>query len=414
MNIAFQRTLGFAQAGEQEERLSLAHVLFLLFMLLKPFYLGESGGIQIADLVFILCFGTWVLTRRGEPVMSKTNRVFLAFLFCVQAVNLVWFILRPDAYFFMSSFYYLYNFLVILVISDFMHNRRFLRALLWVLVFNLVIQLAVLALGIGRFFWGIYRFMGTFNDPNQFAFSMFSTFLLIYVLSSYLKNQLDRRKNLLVVGSFLLVVFFIFQGSSTGMLLGITAFTGLMVLTFIGSEKTPAFAFLKILAIVILLAVVLLVLTLGNLGEQIDDAVGSDTFLIYRLVEKAQKIVTGGLSSIIDERGLDKLFSHPIYMIIGAGEGGFDRFPATPFEIHSTLPGILFSYGLLPFLLLLRWIWLNVKGINRVLVPVYLALFLESFFLAHQRQPAFWMLIVLAGLAYQQEAPRVIRLRRTL
>lgn len=415
MSIAIRRTLGYAAKGKQEERLRLPHVLFLLFMVLKPFYFGASGSLQIADLVFVLSFIAWVFMRRGEQVIEAKHWLFLAFLVLVSAINAVHFILRPDAYFFMSSFYYLYNFLVILVISDLKNNQRFLKSLLWVLVFNLFVQLAILALGIGRFFWGIYRFMGTFNDPNQFAFSMFSTFLLIYVLSSYFKNRVNHRKKALVLLSFLLTVYFIFQGSSTGMLMGIAVFSGLMVLSFIGSERTPMFTFLKILSIVGIIAVVLIVLIFGNLAQQVDGAVGSDTFLIFRLVEKAQKITSGGLQAIFDERGLDKLALFPWYNIFGAGEGGFDRFPTSPFEVHSTLPGILFSYGLIPLLLLAWWIYSNLKEMNRVLIPAYLALLFESFFLAHQRQPAFWILIVLASLPYTQEhGPRVYRLTRRL
>ena len=40
------------------------------------------------------------------------------------------------------------------------------------------------------------------------------------------------------------------------------------------------------------------------------------------------------------------------------------------------------------------------KHMSRMLVPAYLALLIESFTLANQRQPAFWILIVLGSLAY--------------
>ncbi|MFQ9208305.1 MAG: hypothetical protein ACLR3S_03475 [Clostridium fessum] len=48
-----------------------------------------------------------------------------------------------------------------------------MAGLCWVCRLNLLFQVIVLISGRGRYFhetWGGARFMGTFNDPNQFAF----------------------------------------------------------------------------------------------------------------------------------------------------------------------------------------------------------------------------------------------------
>ncbi len=71
--------------------------------------------------------------------------------------------------------------------------------------------------------------------------------------------------------------------------------------------------------------------------------------------------------------------------------------------MHSTLLGILFYYGILPFLVLMRWLRLNLRGVRKVLLPVYFALFIESMTLANQRQPVLWILILLGSLHFTEK-----------
>lgn len=56
-------------------------------------------------------------------------------------------------------------------------------------------------------------------------------------------------------------------------------------------------------------------------------------------------------NSIIADRQLDKLLLYPEKMLYGAGQGAFERFTRASGtnEVHSTLPGILFYYGAVPF-----------------------------------------------------------------
>lgn len=55
-------------------------------------------------------------------------------------------------------------------------------------------------------------------------------------------------------------------------------------------------------------------------------------------------------------RGYQRLFSHPHYLILGAGEGGINRFEKLydlSFEIHSTVANVLFCYGIIGLILLM-------------------------------------------------------------
>ncbi len=387
-------------AGELDAKLDISHYLFLLFWVMKPLYFGPSGTMQISDFIFVLSVIAWIICHRGNIPLDKKDLPLLAFVFATLIINGIYTALHANTGFVMSTAYYVYNFAVVVLMRDFIKNKLFLKALLWASAFNLMLELAVLFLGTGRYAWGIYRFMGTFNDPNQFSFSMFTSFLIVYLLSSYFKDLEESRKKAVVLFVFVLAFFFIFKGSSTGMLLGIVTFSLLFALTFINSERTALFTLLKTLAIILLAVIVVYILLTGLSPGDINGSVESDSFLIVRLFSKANKVDGGGFMALIDERGIDKLFTNPLFLFFGAGEGGYWRFPGSEFEIHSTLLGILFYYGILPFILLMSWFKNNLKSVSRMAIPVYLALLFESFTLANQRQPALWVILVLGSLEY--------------
>ena len=89
-------------------------------------------------------------------------------------------------------------------------------------------------------------------------------------------------------------------------------------------------------------------------------------------------------------------------MLYGAGQGDFYRFDKaiSANEIHSSFPGMLFYYGIIPFAILLYWVFRNFSAgrNNPYVLLCYLAYFAETFTLTNQRQPLFWMIIVFASL----------------
>lgn len=384
------------------DRLNIAHWLFLLFWLLKPFYLWESGSMQVSDFIFVLSFVAWLLYNRGNIHIDGYNLLFAAFIGYTYLINIIYMLVLSDVSYLISSIYYTYNFFVILAFSDFKKNKVFLKSLLWVSVANLFIQLAMLMMGMGSYFWNNYRFMGSFNDPNQFSFSMFTSFLIVFVLSQYLYNQFMRSYSIIALGTLLLSLYFIVQGSSTGMLLGLAVFMAMLVLSILNLEKAPAFVFLKFIGILLVIIIIIFVAMVGFSGPDLDASPNSNSFLVKRLIGKFNIIENGGIAGLLKDRGMDKTINYPYYLIFGAGEGNYiNRFPGTTnHEVHSTLPGILFAYGLIPFILLCVWIWHHLRDMNMMLVPVYIALLIESLTLANQRQPAFWIIIMLGSLSY--------------
>lgn len=380
-------------------RLNASHYLFLLFWLLKPFYFWESGTMQISDFIFVISFIIWVVEKRSILIIERTHLLFILFVLGTFIINTVNSVINDDEVFLISSLYYLYNAFMIISISEFKDNHNFLKGLLRISYMNIIIQFIVLILDQGRFFYGSPRYMGTFNDPNQFAFSMFTSFLLIYVLTLHLQSQGSPKNKPLVFIMLILVFYLIARSSSTGMLLGISSFIIFMIISYVFSKKTPIFTLYKTMFIIILFGVVGYFFLSGfNI-----DSISAQSDLVRRLLYKFNKVDANGLRALIEERGIDKLYNYPVYNILGAGDGLFNRFIESAFEIHSTLPGALFYYGIIPFALLIAWLWSILKRTSKALLPVYLAMLVESLTLANQRQPVFWMLLVFCGLTYSQD-----------
>ena len=388
---------------EQKEKLRLSHYLFLLFWLMKPLYLSRaSGSMQLSDMIFFGSFVVWLYESGWKINISKNNRYLLAFIICVFVINSICVLIFKNTEFLTTNLYYLYNFFIVLEFGALMFNKRFLKMLLNVTFFNVALQLLIFLSGGGRSMNDV-RYMGTFNDPNQFSFFTLSAFMIIYMLLYYFHGS-KVHKGLFQTGIvFTVVNFLMFKSGSTGMLLGILSFFLVMVFGFAKTRRSPLMTVVKAAAIALLIGLIAYVIGSGVLGG-IDRRFDPDKdFLLYRLNEKINMTIVGGLMYFLEERCMDRVLFYPIYLIFGAGEGFYQRFdPIYHHEIHSTLLAIWFSYGLIPFTLLLKWLRETLRNINTMLWPVYLGLLLESSILANQRQPALWMILVLAGLQYQK------------
>lgn len=385
------------------ERLRPSHLLFLLFFAVKPFYLGDPGTLQIADGIFLLSLLAFMIEGYNGMQIQRSAQYFGLFTLGVVLVNGFYAITTGSSEFLTHISYYLFNLLVILVFSQLMHNPRFLMGLLLLCIVNLLVQLGIQLSGGGRMYLNV-RFMGTFTDPNQFSFSMFTSFLIAYLVNARLKDQGMGLPGPVILGLFLLAFYFIVQGSSTGMLLGMGSFALFFGLIFVFTGQRPVQMYLKVLLSIGLVLGFVLLVSYDYQAPAIDGSASSGSFLLARLFGKFDKVDAGGLQALLNERGINKLQAHPLQLLVGAGEGNWSRFPYSPFEVHSTFPGILFYYGAIPFLFLLRFLRDQLKGIPAMAWPVYLGLLMESLTLANQRQPAFWMIILLGSLLSQEEA----------
>lgn len=387
--------------------------LLLGYLLLKPFYLFSSGGLQIADGLLVASFGLFLIgslaKKQLRSELSRTlydNKLFLLFIICTFIINAMYFAYYPEFKFILSSIYFIFNLMAVVLFVSFFKDRLFLTRTANILKFSLGLQLAIWAVGLGRYYT-TDRYMGTLNDPNQFGYFLLLSFLMIYVI-----DLLQQRKYTFIY--YLITLFLIIQSGSTGMLMGLAIFSLLWaIVSTIRWLKSPYKVLRRIMhsllgLFILLMPVVLVVLmSWGTISQSFSSSFDTVS-IVDRVTEKTEKADGQSDVSILEDRGLDMILNYPHYILFGAGEGAFTRFNNVVNnygqEIHSTLPALIFYYGIIPFIIIIIWMARKFKGVTWVYAIAYISLFTVSFILLNQRQAMFWVFIALAPFTLQGSA----------
>lgn len=367
-----------------------ATYVFLLAVFLKQFYLFGSGGVQPGDLLFVLAF-LGVLVSKGISFrIAKKDLALLGFVVMTIVINLFHFATTGSRSFLLPCAYYLFNLMVVFGFRYIGSDERFACKLIILARAIFAFQLVLYVVHLGRWY-DADRYMGTFNDPNQFGYYVLSLYFMAHLASAGISRKITLADDAIVLALLL-------TSLSTGML---AAFAVLFVLkrVIIPLRIGVGLGILKSLAAVVAMAALFAgvpaMSATSGVGGTISDAADR---IAAKVSKMADFSVQGEYSeSIVLDRNLDKIILYPEYMIYGSGEGGWDRFDGTrnDHEIHSTWLGILFCYGAVPFVLLCTWTWINAKRKrDSVSVCVEIATIVESLLLANQRQPLFWLLLM--------------------
>jgi hypothetical protein len=124
----------------------------------------------------------------------------------------------------------------------------------------------------------------------------------------------------------------------------------------------------------------------------------SSQHFIDRILLTQDRIVNDQTMEFVDERGYDRMLSHKDYLILGGGEGGYDRFNDTRLgdhELHSSFGTLLFCYGIVGLVLFLVFLKRVLEGVawrNALLILPSL-----SYTIGHQglRFTLLWVLFAL-------------------
>lgn len=375
-----------------------AEVFFLCFVFFKQFYIFPSGNFGIGDACMAAACLFLVLENRKNKdgfVHAKQDLWGFAFLFCIVIINIVYFVIYRQTSFLRYTLFWIYNASAVICFRELI-NKRFLSKMSIVLKVAILLQCLLYIIGMGRKFhehWGGIRYMGTFNDPNQLAFYIFAAMILLYIYACQYK---DRSFPVF----FILSVWIIAVSKSTGIFAGVFLFIiGIGVLQLRKCYRSGRFS-QKTWCVVGGIIATVIIIGIYMIWPSKDFSIQeSDFSILSRIQEKILKLTEGGIISFLYDRGAEKLILYPQYMLWGAGEGYYERFTLAAYanEIHSSLFSVLFCYGIIPTIFMLRWIWFNLKqGNDEEKVGVF-ALLGESFFLVNYRQPFFWMVIVMLG-----------------
>ncbi len=398
--------------------------LFYLFILLKPLYLFPSGSVGVADIFLMLSFLTTLYGKKksGQGIrLFREDVPFYVFLGFVVLINGYWYVHYGNREFLRYTMYWVYSAAAIWTFRV-LYSHVFMRGMVLACGVNVLVQTAVLFSGHGRYFhetWGGFRFMGTFNDPNQFAFFIFTMFLVLFMAyrqrnesgAGEIRQQAFLRVLFYLVSG--LSLFLIGRSKSTGMFLGLLVFFFVLLWQWFWDRMRSSGRRLAWQLGGIGLAVAVGIL-LWQLWPYADfDISQTDYSLISRIQQKIWKFSNGNLADLLYDRSAERLVLEPQYLLFGAGEGYFERFIPWGFEarlspgvfhvfhvneIHSSFFDVWFSYGLIPMLLLTYWIMKHAVRCSRRQKAAVIALLAESFTLMNLRQPLFWFILVWSGM----------------
>ena len=330
----------------------ISTALFYLFLLLKPLYFFPSGSVGVADIFLMLSFFTALFGKKqsGQGIrLFREDIPFYLFLGFVVLINGCCYFYYENREFIRCIMYWIYSAAGIWTFRV-LYSHEFMRGVTLACGVNILVQTAVLFSGHGRYFhetWGGSRFMGTFNDPNQFAFFLFTMFLVLFMAYRQ-RNESGSGK--IRQQAFLRVLFYLLSGLS---------------LFLIGRSKSTGM-FLGILVFFFVLLWQWLCDKMRRSGRRAAWQLG--------VISLA---AVGGI--LLWQFWLSADFDIWLRM----GDGFFD---------------IWFSYGLIPMLLLTYWIMKHAVRCSRRQKAAVLALLVESFTLMNLRQPLFWFILVWSGM----------------
>lgn len=377
---------------KSEKSVMFAIAAFLIFWVVKPFYLLPSGTFQIGDLFLVISFGVVAYAEHFKisSLCSKEDKYLRVFLLFVIVINSIYGIYYQEVAFLKSILYFIFNYMVIIVFRKLTLEDMFLPLFEKCCKLNLWIQLAVFLLG-GGAYYEPGRYMGTYNDPNQFGFAVITAYLILFSI-----NQKTKTKYNWIY--FLLSSFLVIKSASMGMLLLLITFVFINIIYItIFADKEKRKRRIKILLLVIIAVVALgVVLVFLNKNSFITNQV---QVFINRVAKKFKEAGSNNIFEVIVyDRNLHAFVNHPISVLYGSGEGLMNRYGVTNLEIHCTWIALLFGYGIIPTVFLIKWIKTNLKSMPFRMAGVYIGLFVEASVLVNYRQPAFWILLILVSV----------------
>jgi len=355
-----------------------------IYLMAFPFYFFDAGSAQPSDIFIAITVAIFFLTNGFK--LYKDNQVvfgrFLRFCIYLAIVNFGVYIAllgQPNKglpWFILSAFY-IYNLLVMgFALALY---RQYGRKFLFTTMYSCVLA-AGLQIGLSFVFnTGGEGIRGAlfFTNPNQLGYYSLCGLAIVLVLESMIKIP-----KLVVYLSFFLFGYLAIVSVSKAAL-------GAMIILF-GAYliANRVLSFRNIFAVIIVGGVGYLALLNTEFGKnfqknleirEINDADRPDEITEWQY------------------RGYDRISNHPAYLILGAGEGGYNRFDTfiEGHEMHSSIGTILFCYGIPGTVLFIMFVLSILRGLPWYYLIYSLPLFAYGITHMGLRFTIFWVALMM-------------------
>ena len=355
-----------------------------IYLIAFPFYFFPAGSIQPSDLFIAVVIGFYMLINGLQ--FFKDNRDvlnrFLRICIYLTIVNLgVHIALLGETnkglpWYIISAFYF-YNLVVMgFALSLYkQYGRAFLYTTLYACIFSALLQIGlaqVLATGGEGTRGSLF-----FTNPNQLGYYSLCGLAIILVLETMLKLP-----KLIVYGAFFLYSYLAIVSVSKAALGALIILFGVYLLANgIISAK-------NIFALIVV----------GGLGYfAILNTQFGQNFQRNLDVRAQNEADRPEDITEWEYRGYDRITNHPHYLILGAGEGGFNRFDTyiDGHEMHSSFGTIVFCYGIPGTVMFILFVLAIIRKLPWYYVIYSLPLFAYGITHMGLRFTIFWIALVM-------------------
>ncbi len=363
---------------------NVVFIFVMVYLLTCWVYVSPSGSPQPADFAMVLAIAGGILFARMRFPKSTWYILLplIGFVYYVVLISTLRTLETGDMEPLKHARYYVFNLLVVIVLSFLVTNKRNLINAVMVTLCISVIILFVLQITLFNFSASRQRLL--FNNPNQLAYF---GILCASIFGVCIARCVGSRK--ISTLGFLISTWYVLISLS------------LSALTALGLLVTIVLLQLGAIRVLLIGAGTVLALTISL---QVADP--GDSRIVTYMHDSWDNRFGRVEEKLEDEaaRGYPRLVEFPEYLIFGAGEGARWRFGTGQIEIHSSWATILFSYGIPGTLLFGTFIWILYKNIGFGLAVYILPA--AGYSITHQglRFTLFWILLVmLIGIGNHQK-----------
>ncbi len=329
-------------------------------------------------IVFIYIFFMGVKPSSGlQTDLIDKHRMFVIY---VTIVNSLWFFFIDQSMekrfpTFVHSFFYIFNFLVlrsILILSRSFRDK-FLLYTIYGIGLGMILQV-FLAFAMGSTGSRNSLF---FNNPNQLGYyALLSGSLFVYAVKHV------KVPTYFQLASYFSFFFLTLLSSSKA------ALAGSIILITLAVLNQGLFSIRQFFILGIAIVIGAYFVSQGELGSN-----------LFNYSLKRFELIGQSKDDSYEGRGYDRILNDPDYMVLGAGEGGYQRFDTLldAGEIHSSFGTLIFCYGIIGFVLFMRFLFAVFKGSSFFELLYFLPVFAYSITHNGLRDTLFWVFL---GVVY--------------
>jgi len=346
-----------------------------------PFYIFPSGGIQISDLFFFISILIFITRKKSYIIFKElkysSNLIYLRiFIFWTLIVNLTVFIFWFQTNTLLSSFYYLYDYTVMILALAFyrLSGNSFLKIVYYSFFISIVLVFLAAILNLDYLFADKYFFRRavTFNNPNQLGYwALMAVVVILIIRNVFILNKVKHYKIIFFLAIPLTLYLSIISLSKASTI-------SILVLFILNSIKN-----LKITIFISLLCVISF--SYFEIAE-VD--------FISRIDNRLSNIGKADDDNL-EGRNYDRIWKYPEYLVFGAGEGTIEQRFERDNEIHSTFGTIIFSYGFIGTLTFFLFLFSLFRDNKYSFLLFLVPLILYSFTHMGLRSKTFWLIFTL-------------------